>query len=260
MILKIGKITTVSILLALLSLFLLALTACKEGDSEHSHTPGELVVENKVSATCSQAGSYDEVVRCTVCSAELSRDVKATEKLPHTEVIDKAIEPTCTDAGRTEGRHCSVCSEVLVACESVDKLEHSYSEELAFDSEGHYYECACGAKKDGEAHLSSGAPSAESREVCTSCGYVISEAVGIRFKSLTVNGDRVYGKVPCDTEYFSFIDEVETVGGAKFVVLLDITDNEQVYGKTIRLSVGDNTVYVIESLELGEGIGMTEEP
>ena len=37
------------------------------------HTPGEAVQENVVAATCTEDGSYDEVVYCTVCGEELSR-------------------------------------------------------------------------------------------------------------------------------------------------------------------------------------------
>ena len=43
----------------------------------------------------------------------------------HTEVVDAAKAPTCTETGLTEGKHCSVCNEVLVAQEVVKALGHS---------------------------------------------------------------------------------------------------------------------------------------
>ena len=45
--------------------------------------------------------------------------------IPHTEVVDKAVEPTCTEAGLTEGRHCSVCSAVLVEQKVVKAKGHT---------------------------------------------------------------------------------------------------------------------------------------
>ncbi len=41
------------------------------------------------------------------------------ELAPHTEVVDAAVEPTCTETGLTEGKHCSVCNTVLVEQEIV---------------------------------------------------------------------------------------------------------------------------------------------
>ena len=90
------------------------------------HTKGQTVVENNVDPTCTVAGSYDDVVYCTVCDAELSRETATVDALGHTVVIDAAVAPTCTATGLTEGKHCSVCNEVLVAQETVDVLEHSY--------------------------------------------------------------------------------------------------------------------------------------
>ena len=51
--------------------------------------------------------------------------------IPHTEVVDKAVEPTCTATGLTEGKHCSVCSTVLVEQEVVPALGFTVSGSVA---------------------------------------------------------------------------------------------------------------------------------
>ena len=43
----------------------------------------------------------------------------------HTEVVDEAVEATCTETGLTEGKHCSVCDEVLIAQEVIPAKGHT---------------------------------------------------------------------------------------------------------------------------------------
>ena len=89
------------------------------------HTNADAVKENEVASTCKVAGSYDSVVYCSICNEELSRTTETLELAAHKEVIDEAIAATCTEKGKTEGKHCSVCEEVLVAQEEVAALGHT---------------------------------------------------------------------------------------------------------------------------------------
>ncbi len=50
------------------------------------------------------------------------------DALGHTVVTDAAVAPTCSQAGLTEGSHCSVCEEVIVAQEEIEKIPHTFGE------------------------------------------------------------------------------------------------------------------------------------
>ena len=122
----------------------------QEEVAANGHTNSEAVVENNVAPTCTEAGSYDSVVYCSVCGVEVSREAKEAAALGHTEVVDQAVAPTCTQGGKTEGKHCSVCDEVLVAQQVVAAKGHSYNDGIVTkeptteEAGERTYSCECG--------------------------------------------------------------------------------------------------------------------
>ena len=81
------------------------------------HTPAAAVRENETESTCKVAGTYDEVVYCSVCGDELSRETKTKELAAHTPaeaVRENETESTCKVAGTyDEVVYCSVCGDEL---------------------------------------------------------------------------------------------------------------------------------------------------
>lgn len=108
---------------------------CKEslGNSEkepsessgttHSHyferVPSERCL--KSSASCTKKAEYYYSCSC----GELDSKTFEYGDYEHKEVIDKAIDPTCTETGLTEGKHCSECSKILTAQTELPALRHN---------------------------------------------------------------------------------------------------------------------------------------
>ena len=85
----------------------------------NGHKADSVAFENVVEATCTVAGSKDSVVYCSVCKAEVSRTKVVIPAHGHTVVVDSAVAATATTDGLTEGSHCSVCGETIVAQEVI---------------------------------------------------------------------------------------------------------------------------------------------
>ena len=69
--------------------------------SPKGHTPLAAVVENKIPATHLAAGSYEEVVKCKDCDAEISRETKTIDQLAVTGIAI-ATQPTTTVYGHRD--------------------------------------------------------------------------------------------------------------------------------------------------------------
>lgn len=65
---------------------------------------------------------------------------KVQEAHVHTVVQDPAVAATCTEAGKTQGSHCSVCGEVIQAQEVVPALGHSWNSGYTIDIAPTYFE------------------------------------------------------------------------------------------------------------------------
>ena len=108
--------------------------ACGQQYDQANHTWGDGVVTEQ--ATCSKEG-----VRTYTCECGKTKTA-SIEKLAHTEVVDAAVAATCTTAGLTEGKHCSVCNEILVAQDVVEATGHTYTYDI--NAAQHISTCACG--------------------------------------------------------------------------------------------------------------------
>ena len=83
--------------------------------------------------TCTAEGN-NAYYTCSVCgkvfkdeagTQPTTVEAETLEKKAHTPVVDASVAATCEKTGLTEGSHCSVCNEVLVAQKVVDKIPHT---------------------------------------------------------------------------------------------------------------------------------------
>ena len=102
-------------------------------NSEHIHSFSEWRTMNE--PTCTEDGLEEQ--ECA-CGEKSSRPIPAKG---HTEVVDAAKAPTCTETGLTEGKHCSACNTVFVKQEVIPATGHNFVNEICDK---------CGAPKPSE--------------------------------------------------------------------------------------------------------------
>ena len=98
----------------------------------NGHTLADAVVENHVDPTCTEIGGYDNVVYCTVCGVELSREhieIPANGHAPADAVEENRVAPTCTEIGGYDMVvYCTDCGvELSREHYNVEALGHSHN-------------------------------------------------------------------------------------------------------------------------------------
>ena len=102
-------------------------TRCEETKDKAAHTMGD----NSVCTVCGYGCDHADQNAATCTAPATCKDCGANvaPAKGHTEETLPAKAATCKDTGLTEGKKCSVCGEILVAQETVEKTtEHTYTD------------------------------------------------------------------------------------------------------------------------------------
>lgn len=139
------------------------------------HSFGEEITEP---ATCSADGRIYRV--CSACGEE--ETVETLEKLGHTEEVIPAVAATCTRVGKTEGKKCSVCGEILVKPENVEPIDHV----SVVDVEATDATCAHGGNTEGTK--------------CAVCGKILVKARNLSATEHKLSAWTVVTKATCTSQ------------------------------------------------------------
>ena len=130
--------------------------------------------------TCTENGQQE---RTCVCGEKETQSIVARG---HSEVIDEAVAPTCTETGLTEGKHCSVCDYVILV-QDIVPASHSWKDEYDMNDDCHWRVCGvCGLDSDVEKH------GVNDDGCCIICDALVSATKGVIYD---LSPDGTYAEV-----------------------------------------------------------------
>ena len=202
------------------------------------HISSDLVKENQVEASCSKEGSYDEVIYCSVCKQEISRETKALPKAEHTWDEGTITKEATEEEAGVKTYTCSVCGETKT--EEIPALEHThkFTEEVVEPTctEAGYtiYTCKCGETyKDNEK---------------PALGHTYTSKV-TKEATCKEEGERTYTCERCEDSYTEKIEKIKEHTWDEGTITKEATE-EEAGVKTYTCSVcGETKTEEIPALE-----------
>ena len=138
--------------------------------------------------TCTSAGYT--TYTCSACGDTYTNDT--VTELGHTEVVDEAVAPDCVNTGLTEGTHCSVCNEVIIAQEIVAALGHTEVIDAAVAPT-----CTATGLTEGK-HCSVCDEILVAQTVVDAKGHTLDNGVVTLDPTCTAEGSKLYSCSNCD--------------------------------------------------------------
>ncbi len=124
---------------------------CGDTYTEIIPSNGHSYIETVIEPTLEERGYT--LHTCTECGDTYKDRYTPPAGSSHTLVSDAAVEPSCTQDGKTEGSHCSICDEVIEEQKIIPALGHDYQAEFfpaAMGQDGSIGQkcCRCGETDD----------------------------------------------------------------------------------------------------------------
>ena len=158
-------------------------SVCGDKKDVAAHTPGAPATE-----TTPQT--------CTICGYVIKAALGHTHTFNQKNTSETYLKSAATCTKKAVYYYSCTCGEKgAETFESGDLAAHDYKTEWSKDSTKHWHECSvCGNKKDEAAHTPGAAATETTPQTCTTCGYVIKEAIGHVHSYTEKNTDAKYLK------------------------------------------------------------------
>ena len=158
-------------------------SVCGDKKDVAAHTPGAPATE-----TTPQT--------CTICGYVIKAALGHTHNFNQKNTSETYLKSAATCTKKAVYYYSCTCGEKgTETFESSDLAAHNYKTEWSKDSTKHWHECSvCGNKKDEAAHTPGAAATETTPQTCTTCGYVIKEAIGHVHSYTEKNTDAKYLK------------------------------------------------------------------